>query len=112
MYHIGKATENKPFPTGKNLDKFRSQIHCYILLIYLGGLMPVAKQIIGGRMYVYEYKSTWNKERKRSEQKRQYFGRIINDEFVPNKKYLLLEKDKQRELSEAVDKLLQPESRA
>jgi len=51
--------------------------------------MPVGRQIIGGREYVYEYKNIWNKEKKRSEQKRQYIGRIINGEFVPNKAYLL-----------------------
>ena len=53
--------------------------------------MPAGKQIIGGREYVYEYKSVWNKEKQRSEQKRQYIGRIIDGEFVPNKVYLLRE---------------------
>jgi transposase len=53
--------------------------------------MAQGRQIIGGREYVYEYKSVWNKLRKRSEQKREYIGRIIDGEFVPNKKYLLRE---------------------
>ena len=53
--------------------------------------MPQGRQVINGREYVYEYKSVWNKEKRRSEQKREYIGRIINGEFVPNKKYLLRE---------------------
>ena len=51
--------------------------------------MPQGKQIIDGREYVYDYVSVWNKERQRSEQKREYIGRIIEGEFVPNKKYRL-----------------------
>jgi len=51
--------------------------------------MPGATQIIGGREYVYIYKSVWNKEKQRSEQKRQYIGRIVDGDFVPNKAYLL-----------------------
>jgi transposase len=53
--------------------------------------MPRATQIISGREYVYEYKSVWNKSKQRSEQKREYLGRMINGEFVPNKKFLLRE---------------------
>ena len=53
--------------------------------------MPNATQIINGREYAYEYKSVWNKEKQRSEQKREYIGRIINGEFVPNKAYILRE---------------------
>lgn len=53
--------------------------------------MPRSTQIINGREYVYEYRSVWNKERQRSEQKRDYLGRIIDGEFVPNKRYLLQE---------------------
>lgn len=53
--------------------------------------MPKSTQIINGREYAYEYKSIWNKEKQRSEQKREYIGRIINGKFVPNKKYLLRE---------------------
>jgi len=55
-------------------------------------LMPRGKQIINGREYVYEYRSVWNKTKQRSEQKREYLGRIINGSFVPNKKYLLEQK--------------------
>jgi len=61
--------------------------------------MPRSTQIIGGREYVYEYKSVWNKEKQRSEPKRKYLGRMIEGEFVPNKKYLLrqeLEKEKEQ----------------
>ena len=47
--------------------------------------MPIGKQIIGGREYVYEYRSVWNKEKKRSEQKREYIGRVIDGEIVPSK---------------------------
>ena len=51
--------------------------------------MPKGKQTIQGRTYVYEYKHHWNSEKKRSEQKREYMGRIIDGKFVPNKVYLL-----------------------
>jgi len=51
--------------------------------------MPQASQIVNGREYAYEYVSVWNKEKQRSEQKREYIGRIIDGKFVPNKKYLL-----------------------
>lgn len=51
--------------------------------------MPRGSQIIQGREYVYEYVSVWNKEKQRSEQKREYIGRIIDGEFAPNKRYLL-----------------------
>ena len=51
--------------------------------------MPKGKQTIQGRTYVYEYKNHWNSEKKRSEQKREYIGRIIDGRFVPNKVYLL-----------------------
>ena len=53
--------------------------------------MPESTQIINGREYAYEYVSVWNKKKQRSEQKREYLGRIINGEFIPNKKYLLRE---------------------
>ncbi|MDR1380821.1 MAG: IS1634 family transposase [Tannerella sp.] len=51
--------------------------------------MPEGRQIIHGREYVYKYISIWNKEKRRSEQKREYTGRMINGEFVPNKQYRL-----------------------
>jgi len=53
--------------------------------------MPYSTQIIDGREYAYEYKSVWNKAKQRSEQKREYLGRIIDGEFVPNKKQELKE---------------------
>jgi transposase len=51
--------------------------------------MPQGRQIIDGREYSYEYVSVWNKEKQRSEQKREYIGRIIDGKFVPNKRYML-----------------------
>ena len=63
--------------------------------------MPRATQIINGREYVYEYKSVWNKEKQRSEQKREYIGRMIDGEFIPNKTYLLRDElSKEKEMSE------------
>jgi hypothetical protein len=53
--------------------------------------MPRGTQLINGREYVYEYRSVWNKAKRRSEQKREYIGRMVGGEFVPNKKYLLRE---------------------
>jgi transposase len=51
--------------------------------------MPQGRQIIDGREYVYEYRSIWNKDKQRSEQKREYMGRMIDGQFVPSKRYLL-----------------------
>lgn len=51
--------------------------------------MPKATQTIKGKQYVYEYKSTWNKQKQRSEQKRNYIGTITNGTFNPNKKHQL-----------------------
>ena len=62
--------------------------------------MPRSTQIIDGREYVYEYISVWNKKKQRSEQKREYLGRMIGGEFVPNKKQLLKE-ELTREIEEA-----------
>ena len=62
--------------------------------------MPRSTQIIDGREYVYEYISVWNKKKQRSEQKREYLGRMIDGEFVPNKKQLLKE-ELTREIEEA-----------
>jgi transposase len=53
--------------------------------------VPKSTQIINGREYAYEYKSVWNKDKQRSEQKREYIGRIIDGGFVPNKRYMLRE---------------------
>lgn len=70
--------------------------------------MPRGKQTIQGRTYVYEYKNHWNSEKKRSEQKREYIGRIIDGQFVPSKVYRLrveleAEKEKNRRLSGVAD---------
>ena len=51
--------------------------------------MPRGTQIIGGTEYVYEYDSSWNKEKKYATHKRNYIGKIVDGVFVPNKKYLL-----------------------
>ena len=53
--------------------------------------MAYSTQIIQGREYAYEYKSVWNKAKQRSEQKREYLGRIIDGVFVPNKRQTLKE---------------------
>jgi hypothetical protein len=70
--------------------------------------MPRGKQTIQGRTYVYEYKNHWNSEKKRSEQKREYIGRIIDGEFVPSRVYKLqmeleAEREKNRRLSGVAD---------
>ena len=44
---------------------------------------------INGVDYVYEYKSQWNAKRHRSEQKRDYIGKIKDGKFVPNKLYMM-----------------------
>ena len=61
--------------------------------------MPRSTQMINGREYVYEYISVWNKKKQRSEQKREYLGRMIDGMFVPNKKQVLRE-ELTRELEE------------
>jgi transposase len=60
--------------------------------------MARGQQIIKEREYVYEYRSIWNKEKRRSEQKREYIGRIIDGKFVPNSKYLLRKELKKRKI--------------
>ena len=42
---------------------------------------------INGVDYVYEYKSQWNAKLHRSEQKRDYIGKMKDGKFVPNKFY-------------------------
>ncbi len=49
--------------------------------------MPRGINTINGIDYVYEYKSNWNPALKRSEQKREYIGKIVDGAFVPNKTY-------------------------
>jgi transposase len=57
--------------------------------------MPDGSQVINGQEYTYRYKSVWNKEKQRSEPKREYTGKLVDGVFVPNKRYLL-----QQELDE------------
>jgi len=61
--------------------------------------MPRGTQVINGTEYVYEYDSTWAKEKKYGTHKRNYIGKIVDGEFVPNKKYKL-----QMELEESKKK--------
>jgi transposase len=63
--------------------------------------MPRGTQVINGRTYVYEYKSVWEPEKRRSKQVRNYIGRMENGEFIPNKKYQL---QKELEVRESVKK--------
>ncbi len=49
-------------------------------------------QIINGKEYVYEDQPYWDSEKKVGSHKRVYIGKIINGEFVPNKKFLLQQK--------------------
>ncbi len=51
--------------------------------------MPRGKQMINGTEYTYEYDSTWDKEKKYGTHKRNYIGKIVDGEFIPNKKYKL-----------------------
>jgi hypothetical protein len=50
-----------------------------------GAKIQVIKQI----PYVYIDKPYWNAEKKRGEHKRNYVGKLVDDEFIPNGKYLL-----------------------
>ena len=58
--------------------------------------MARGTQIINGTEYVYEYDSTWNKEKKYGTHKRNYIGKMVDGIFIPNKKYNL-----QKELEES-----------
>lgn len=51
--------------------------------------MPRGVQRINGVEYVYEYDSTWNSDKKYGTHKRNYIGKMVNDVFMPNKKYRL-----------------------
>ncbi|MDO9533739.1 MAG: IS1634 family transposase [Bacillota bacterium] len=60
--------------------------------------MPRETQVINGTEYVYEYDSTWNGEKKYGTHKRDYIGKMVEDVFVPNKKYKLqMELDKAKQ---------------
>lgn len=55
-------------------------------------------QIINGREYAYIDTPFWNSTKKRGDHKRDYIGKVVNGEFVPNKKYQLrLELEKRLE---------------
>jgi len=51
--------------------------------------VPRGTQVINGIEYVYEYDSKWNSDKKYGTHKRNYIGKNVNGEFVPNKKYTL-----------------------
>lgn len=46
-------------------------------------------QILNGVEYVYIDKAVWNTEKKYGTHKRDYIGKMVDGEFVPNKKYQL-----------------------
>ena len=51
--------------------------------------MPRGTQVIRGTEYVYEYDTTWNKDKKYANHKRTYIGKMVDGVFVPNKNYTL-----------------------
>jgi hypothetical protein len=51
--------------------------------------MPQGTQTIRGTEYVFEYDSSWNKEKGYSNHKRVYIGKMVNGVFVPNKRHQL-----------------------
>jgi hypothetical protein len=51
--------------------------------------MPQGTQTIRGTEYVFEYDSSWNKEKGYSNHKRVYIGKMVDGVFVPNKKHQL-----------------------
>ncbi len=51
--------------------------------------MAKGTQIINGTEYVFEDQPYWDAKKKRGAHKRIYIGKLVNGEFVPNKKYLL-----------------------
>ena len=60
--------------------------------------MARGTQVIQGVEYVYEYDSAWNAHKKYGTHTRNYIGKNISGEFVPNKKYQLqLELQKARQ---------------
>lgn len=46
-------------------------------------------QVIHGTTYAYLDRPYWNPEKKRGEHKREYIGKVVDGQFVPNQKYLL-----------------------
>ena len=51
--------------------------------------VPRGSQVINGTEYIYEYDSSWNKEKKYGTHKRNYIGKMVDGFFVPNKKHLI-----------------------
>ena len=51
--------------------------------------MPQGTQNIRGTEYVFEYDSSWNKDKKYSSHKREYIGKMVDGVFVPNKRHKL-----------------------
>ena len=51
--------------------------------------MSRGTQVINGVEYVYEYDSKWNSTKKYGTHKRNYIGKIINGNFITNKRYQL-----------------------
>lgn len=51
--------------------------------------MPRRIQNINGVPYVYEDHALWDTATKNAKHTRHYIGKMVNNVFVPNKKYLL-----------------------
>lgn len=69
--------------------------------MYLGGaVLARGTQVINGTEYVFEDQPYWDSEKKRGAHKRVYIGKLVDGEFVPNKRYLL-----EQELAETKKKL-------
>lgn len=51
--------------------------------------MPRRIQIINGVSYVYEDRASWDSTKKNAKHSRTYIGKMVDNVFVPNKKYLL-----------------------
>jgi len=61
--------------------------------------MPRRIQNINGVTYVYEDRALWDKTTKNAKHTRHYIGKMVNNVFVPNKRYLLereLEAEKEK----------------
>lgn len=63
--------------------------------------VPQRIQNINGVLYVYEDRASWDKATKNAKHNRHYIGKMIDNVFIPNKKYLLeqeleAEKEKKR----------------
>jgi hypothetical protein len=49
----------------------------------------MGRQTINGTEYVFEYTTYWNKEKKRTDKKRTYIGKVVDGAFKPNLVYQL-----------------------